>query len=145
MLTSACFWSPYPTTLHLKTHFNIIVPSVSKLSPPITVPDQNFPSIFKLCRVYYMHHPSHSPSFNYRNMGRNHEKSSILTNMQTAYGDFKDMRVSLATNLLTAKRSDLRMWYRTPSAWYCTITLHRNANICSKLSGCSTRCAEGTL
>lgn len=46
--------------------------------------------------------------------------------MQTPYGDFKDMWLNLATNLLTAKRSDLRMWYRTPRAWYWTITLYRH-------------------
>jgi hypothetical protein len=61
--------------------------------------------------------------------------------MQTAYGDFKDMGVNLATNLLAAKRSDLRMWYRMPRAWYWTIALHRNKNIFShkKMSGVTVK------
>jgi len=41
--------------------------------------------------------------------------------MQTAYGDFKDILVSLATSFVTANLSDFRMWYKRPSAWYCTI------------------------
>lgn len=39
------------------------------------------------------------------------------------------MRVSLATSLVTASLSDLRMWQRTPKPWYCTIILEHVMSI----------------
>jgi len=44
------------------------------------------------------------------------QKNSILTSIQTAYGDFKVVRVNFATSFVTANLSDFLMWYKTPNA-----------------------------
>lgn len=42
-----------------------------------------------------------------------------LTSKQYAYGDLSECLENLVTSLLTARRSNFLMWYRSPKAWYC--------------------------
>ena len=71
--------------------------------------------------------------------------TSPLTSMQTAYGERGAERVSLATSLVTASRSDFLMLYSRPRAWYCAITLWtegKSTNHTMQIKGCASIYAE---